>query len=1510
MKLATAQSVPVINRKGSHFFSAKNSLNHLKPKNTNFFPKNQPQKKELSVGRPGDTYEVEADAVADKVVQRLSQEKGNDAPFFKSEKPTPSIQRKCSECCGEEIQKKEEEPQEEVIQPKTSISASTAAEDESIQRKNNVSGIAQQLNSSKGTGNALPEKTKKSMETAFGTDFSKVHIHTGDNAVQMSEALHAQAFTHGNNIYFNKGKYNPESTSGAHLLAHELTHTIQQGAVPNVAPKIQKNEGGESASTQYPARSGISVGMTGVNVIAVAGATYHEGSKLDQAFHILVYRLIGPEYSRAYTEALLAIVRSQISGIGALRGNATEGEEITKFFVPLKILDQLIGKLRVDQHTVLLNQNQLDILRFGAFAVMAWKDYHIPEVARDIGVSLPKWYSQHLFIQEISQHIGLLRPYIDRLQIYHQERSNVNKQEVVSALADIIYAIEGEAALLEVIRTDQNLIAHSVYQMLWPTVHAANPEVASTQDTPEPQMAPEDRKPNPQIATSFFSFSRTQPDLSRNSFTKEEPRTELLDRFERFLVRGVTSATGDQQLSDTPGSANTAPHNARMSVSPSLSGPPGGLQLEASEAADYRFIMSILFPSVFDAFQRYYFEWNYVRVPDERLGSPVDYDELEKQEPSNWDVASNRFARAGKYAVEDVQTLFESLGPIGVGAVSLVAANAILRFIGTGIRLGFEILTMPDSEKLIQFPGPGVYMVRCKAIPDHSENAELVRPPSVAFQPVIVKDPLEMIRSRVDQQVLVNGASMERMHELREMLAEPVSYENGDELRKELDILERSLSSVGGSLEVQQQQLEDFINDPETAELEKKKAQKQLDNLIKIIQVRNDRSEDHDLTGAEPLIASFVSDTGQSIRLSLEAVDKFAAPIKEYWVSDLTTPNSSQATGYGTSREQAILNAVEKILEGSGGYGRGFVAVSIDGVTYNRRIASSLGNLFMEAVENVSTVLSLAAVVAAPFTGGASLGLLLPIGVVGAVPSAYRLINRAIDDTLRFDMAMVMDVINIAGGLVGLGHAAVPLRMIQTGKVLYVVGLGLDGLGVLMIPVGVVSQIMELEGLPPGEKAARIMEILGHAMLNVGIMAGGIAAARARQRGRNNSSGEPEAGADAGTRNIDLADLPEGRRALNDVKSDIIEINGERHQVSVSFKDGNLYIRICSDCGALIQRMYHILGDRSLPADLRTSVRELLNTTEALQADINLGRRDTESTEVQQDVDQIAQNLADIAGHHPTFIEPIVTPAVAGSVLTPLALNEFRARIEALGRRPGKNAESIRALEVLENEILPRTDLTDAERMMMIGSLIEGLRNNRAPTRSLDMVEVDMGDPSIIRLFEEAIAHPSVESVTAWHDYMDIVRSKYFGRSSLHLGRSPRRTDRQAVSGTDAMRAAFIDGMDTGTVLPEAAVAVRRHLSRAIESAGSAEAAVALHDAVWIDGQRGGRVDASHPNAVLWPADPVWGVWRVDHIVELQHGGADQPHNYVPAPQRMHGIKSDAMNHFGRSAVESSLIFE
>lgn len=236
------------------------SLNNDKP----FFTKSTVPaaiQTKLTVGQPNDIYEQEADSVADKVIQRLAEPDSIQTKAFTGTPTfTPFIQSKCEACEHEEkLQKKEEEKEQESSpdlmtksalgdtplppppadddeQDKDQVVQRKCAECEkeaALQKKGDAGTVSpaleKNITASKGGGAPLPEGVRTNMESSMGADFSNVRVHTGSNAVSMNKQLRAQAFTHGNDIFFNSGKYDPGNKAGQHLLAHELTHTVQQG---------------------------------------------------------------------------------------------------------------------------------------------------------------------------------------------------------------------------------------------------------------------------------------------------------------------------------------------------------------------------------------------------------------------------------------------------------------------------------------------------------------------------------------------------------------------------------------------------------------------------------------------------------------------------------------------------------------------------------------------------------------------------------------------------------------------------------------------------------------------------------------------------------------------------------------------------------------------------------------------------------------------------------------------------------------------------------------------------------------------------------------------------------------------------------------------------------------------------------------------------------------------------------------------------------------------------------
>jgi len=252
----------------------------------------------LTVGAPNDQYEQEADRMADQVmsmpesaqpVQReaMPEEEDKLQPKSLAASITPLVQREEMPEDDQEVHAKAIAPiqreatsDEEEIRPKSldpiaqreevpddeeqslqmkaiansDIQREAMSEDEdemqrkppshsTLQRSTDGSlqaggSIESRLNSSKGGGSPLSDEVRSFMEPRFGADFSQVRVHTNPEAVQMNQELGAQAFTHGNNIYFGAGK----SPANSDLTAHELTHVVQQASPKSLSmrPSIQE----------------------------------------------------------------------------------------------------------------------------------------------------------------------------------------------------------------------------------------------------------------------------------------------------------------------------------------------------------------------------------------------------------------------------------------------------------------------------------------------------------------------------------------------------------------------------------------------------------------------------------------------------------------------------------------------------------------------------------------------------------------------------------------------------------------------------------------------------------------------------------------------------------------------------------------------------------------------------------------------------------------------------------------------------------------------------------------------------------------------------------------------------------------------------------------------------------------------------------------------------------------------------------------------------------------------
>ena len=209
----------------------------------------------LEVGAPGDAYELEADAMADRVMRMPAGEVASPPELDRvTSASSAQLQRAFDETTktedDEEPKKKEEEEEKkeekviEVVQRKEASSDTLTT----------TPDIDSTIDSFKGRGAPLPDSERSFFEPRFGRDLSGVRLHTGADAAASARALDAQAYTVGDNVVFGAGRYAPGSASGRRLMAHELMHVVQQR--PDRARRLASSSsvdaspGGERVSRQ------------------------------------------------------------------------------------------------------------------------------------------------------------------------------------------------------------------------------------------------------------------------------------------------------------------------------------------------------------------------------------------------------------------------------------------------------------------------------------------------------------------------------------------------------------------------------------------------------------------------------------------------------------------------------------------------------------------------------------------------------------------------------------------------------------------------------------------------------------------------------------------------------------------------------------------------------------------------------------------------------------------------------------------------------------------------------------------------------------------------------------------------------------------------------------------------------------------------------------------------------------------------------------------------------------
>ncbi len=215
----------------------------------------------LTVNQPGDRYEQEADAVAKQVVRQQRTARRGEAPQPATFPSALPVQRMIQRAETSFPSDAEEKVKEEGVQRKGDTPAAATP------------GLEARLHTLAGSGRPLPETVHGRMEESFGANFEQIRIHDDAEAATLSRSIHAEAFTYGNDIYFGANKFDPATEQGTELLAHELTHTLQQKGIRRKT--IQRRGGtkvGELSIRSNVISAGLTAGHAWLAYLPVSGS--------------------------------------------------------------------------------------------------------------------------------------------------------------------------------------------------------------------------------------------------------------------------------------------------------------------------------------------------------------------------------------------------------------------------------------------------------------------------------------------------------------------------------------------------------------------------------------------------------------------------------------------------------------------------------------------------------------------------------------------------------------------------------------------------------------------------------------------------------------------------------------------------------------------------------------------------------------------------------------------------------------------------------------------------------------------------------------------------------------------------------------------------------------------------------------------------------------------------------------------------------------------------------------
>ena len=978
-------------------------------------------------------------------------------------------------------------------------------------------------------GDALNADVRASLEPKFGQSLENVRLHTDAPAERAARALGAKAFAYGTHIGFSAGRYDPFSSDGRSLLAHEIAHTLHPQ--PIVARQVD----------------------SGATATAVA-LTPDE----DSGPEIIPPAASGAGRLREEAEGHLRDSLQQGNGDENTRSAALRGASYI-------IVGSRISWYRSDGTLIRAFHLRADARTWAPGMYLRTPD---DEIRPWVSMNGEEGFAPRSWVWA-DRNVGLIINWIppEELPAFHQIVDGLGDAAVMVVIPRDVSATRRDTRQAQrLVEQVQQRMAARAATSAGATSSTAGDSSTSSTSTPQsaPQPTPQQRIGDP---PDRISVSSTETNVSVN-ITVDQARTsvtvedgETVDSLEESIQTAADdlrrSRDPAQSMSVAGGATTTAfaqddggPHprmaerigNApRYPSSITNYGPqvtvPGATNRFSMEL-DFSSAGSDLLSQVTARMQTIQYYWELLDVtglnPDDREDAG-NRTVGAGDRATNWEQFKHDQSQNASNIEEDTARDIENLDnvplPVKSDYLALIGISNVIRYVGGPISSFIATVTKELNEQRLSFDRPGDFLVRCVATPAHDEDSTVIRASSVAtylerVEPIHAR--AASVADSLDQQIAALEAQLrdattdaqrmqltQRLDALRRSQTATTAELGGDALRLTNERLAVALAlqsaiAAGTRREARtpetrllavQLELQHIDLDRYVYSLQEQ--QHQLQERLALISQVGLRMPAGSYHPHVVLVSEENGNTYDLVTTLGEAADSTEGN-RHYLLADVTSPKPHDRYVYEGRSTQAGVNGHSEAIRQAfvdfrenNGYGRGTIAIrlpstlatAIGGPPQVEPEMRSAPGAHARAMQRLSDLATAAEVAALFVTGPAGVAIGVVGGLAGAVVAIDRLQRRREGVDFRWaSFETIMDISTIVAGTVGLaGVGVLPLRNLpgwanrveRIQGTLHIFGVTQLGSQIIVIPVQLELQLQEIEGMTgisDGERAARRAE--------------------------------------------------------------------------------------------------------------------------------------------------------------------------------------------------------------------------------------------------------------------------------------------------------------------------------------------------------------------------------------------------------------------------------------------------